>query len=73
MMFILNNEPATHLVYSKHRLCVVLQDPSTATFNVTMFKTTDTEPGKSFQTELNIDFVIILGHVKFGAMLRIDA
>ncbi|XP_065064504.1 WD repeat-containing protein 97-like isoform X2 [Rhopilema esculentum] len=44
MMFILNNEPATHLVYSKHRLCVVLQDPSTATFNVTMFKTTDTEP-----------------------------
>ena len=47
LMFILNSEPATHLVYSRHRLCIALQDPSTATYNLTMFKTTDTEPGKA--------------------------
>ncbi len=45
LMFILNAEPATHLVFSRHRLCVAFQDASTATYNVTMFKTTESEPG----------------------------
>ena len=45
LMFIVNSEPATHLLFSNRRLCVALQDVSTATYNITMFKTMGTEPG----------------------------
>eukprot|EP00794_Sanderia_malayensis_P018922 gene18922-20826_t len=44
LMYIMNSEPATHLVFSRHRLCVAFQDVSTATYNITMYKTTESEP-----------------------------